>query len=74
MLSNSTRYIKRKQGQALIEYMLLVAFVAVASFAFLKIFVNDIFKTGIESLPGKTQPCVSTGGLGPNGQASDECR
>jgi hypothetical protein len=49
----------RSKGQALLEYVLLIAGLSVASFAFLKFFNSELFGAGMGRLPNKVSVCAS---------------
>ena len=53
------RYAWGRTGQALVEYVLMVALVSTLTLAFVRFFSRDVFKTGLEALPTKVAPCVS---------------
>jgi hypothetical protein len=46
-------------GQALIEYVLLVALLSGLSLAFVRFFTSDLFRPGLNRLPAKVNLCVS---------------
>jgi hypothetical protein len=48
-----------RKGQALLEYVLLIAGLSVASFGFLKFFSSDFFGAGMSRLPQKVGVCAS---------------
>ncbi len=50
---------KHKRGQALIEYVLLVALVSTLTFGFVKFFSQGVLGDGINKLPDKVNACVS---------------
>jgi hypothetical protein len=54
---------KRKKGQALVEYLLILVMVSVVSFTFLQYVFSDIFEPAMDSsaLPKKMTECLSTG-------------
>ncbi len=55
----STRRRSRRKGQALLEYVLLVGGLSLASFAFLKFFSSNLFGAGMSRLPKRVSVCAS---------------
>jgi len=53
-----TRKNERK-GQALLEYVLLMAGLSVVAAAFVSFMGGLVFKNGFENLPAKVNPCLS---------------
>jgi hypothetical protein len=49
----------KRKGQALLEYVLLIAGLSLASFAFLKFFTSDLFGAGMNRLPIRVGICAS---------------
>lgn len=58
---------KRKKGQAVVEYLLLVVVVATVTITFVNFLVQNVFRPGLVELPQKMERCVSTGGTGRDG-------
>ena len=52
--------MKFKNGQVLVEYILLSLLVAVTTVAVVKFIVNDVFRDSMTSLKGKTTSCISS--------------
>jgi|GEM_PF-1924902 len=64
----------RRSGQALIEYVLLVALISTVSIGFLKFFAgskNSFFVKGLSGLSQNASACMThsdAGGAGPSGK------
>ncbi len=54
-----TKRIKKLKGQALLEYVLLMAGLSIVAAAFVSFMGGVVFKTGFEQLPSKMAPCLS---------------
>lgn len=49
----------KRLGQALVEYVLLVALLSGLTLAFVRFFTQSLFRPGLNSLPAKVDKCIS---------------
>lgn len=63
---------KKRKGQALLEYVLLMAGLSVVAAAFVAFMGGVVFKTGFEKLPDKVGPCLSHPARGES--ANNQCQ
>ena len=58
-MGHSTRTKSKIKGQAVVEYILLVAVVFIASAVMVSFIRNGIFAKGLSELPDKVSACLS---------------
>jgi len=65
---HGSRHPEARRGQAIIEYILLIAVVSTLSFAYLKFYGSGVFGPGLRGLQSKMQNCLS------HSQAKGKCK
>ncbi len=51
--------VKKRKGQALIEYVLLVALLSTATLVYVKFYGKEVLGNGLRALKGRMGDCIS---------------